>query len=216
MSELTLYSYWRSSAAYRVRIALNLKNLTYKTVPIHLVKGGGEQHGSSFQKINANELVPVLVDGDLVINQSLSIIEYLDDVFPEPLLVPEERATRYLVKSLAQDIAVDIHPINNLRVMQYLSSTIGTDQEQNTQWTRHWIERGFSALEKKLESVSGACCVGDDVTLVDVCLVPQVYNARRFGVTMSHFPLIESIVSRLDQHPAFLNAAPESQMDAPG
>jgi maleylacetoacetate isomerase len=214
MKELILYSYWRSSAAYRVRIALNLKQLAYKTIPIHLVEGGGQQHSSEFASINANELVPVLVDGDLVVNQSLSIIDYLDELSPKVLLTPKDSRLRYQVKSLAQDIAIDIHPINNLRVMQYLTCVIGTDQVKNADWTRHWIERGFTALEKKLQNTTGSCCVGDDVTLVDVCLVPQVYNALRFGVVMTSFPIITRVYSSLIVHPAFIAAAPENQPDA--
>jgi maleylacetoacetate isomerase len=214
MNELILYSYWRSSAAYRVRIALSLKKLAYKTIPVHLVKEGGQQHTSEFASINASELVPVLVDGEIAINQSLAIIDYLDEISPEVLLTPTDRHLRYQVKSLAQDIAIDIHPINNLRVMQYLTSTIGTDQMQNTDWIRHWITLGFTALEMKLKNTAGACCVGDDVTLVDACLIPQVYNALRFGVTMSPFPTITRLYSSLIKHPDFIAAAPDNQLDA--
>ncbi|USD42377.1 maleylacetoacetate isomerase [Vibrio sp. SCSIO 43135] len=214
MSNLTLYGYWRSSAAYRVRIALNLKQLDYTSVPVHLVKDGGQQHATSYSSMNASELVPVLVDGDLQLNQSLSIIDYLDENYAGPLLTPESGDRRYLVKSLAQDIAIDVHPINNLRVMQYLSKEVNADDNQKLNWTRHWIELGFHALEKKLASASGTYCVGDEISLVDVCLVPQVYNAERFGVDMSAFPIIQRVVEVLRVNPAFIKAAPENQPDA--
>ncbi|MGR5222430.1 maleylacetoacetate isomerase [Vibrio parahaemolyticus] len=219
MSDLVLYEYWRSSAAYRVRIALNLKKLPYQSMPIHLVKDGGEQHKAAFSALNANELVPVLVapapeGGEMVLNQSLTIIDYLDDHYPTPRLIPESGQARYWVKALAQDIAIDIHPINNLRVIQQLNQQFGMDDDSRQQWMRHWIETGFHALEKKLAKVSGSYCVGNDITLVDVCLVPQLYNAERFNVDMIAFPIISAIGEHLKAHPAFQAAEPERQKDA--
>ncbi|MEZ8823653.1 maleylacetoacetate isomerase [Vibrio amylolyticus] len=214
MSETILYGYWRSSAAYRVRIALNLKGIEYQHRSVHLVKNGGEQHAEHFKNINPSELVPVLVDGDVQLNQSLAIIDYLDDHYPEVEITPTDVKTRYLVKSLAQDIAIDVHPINNLRVMQYLSKNFDTDENQKLDWTQHWMTVGFTALEKKLVTVSGRYCVGDTITLVDVCLIPQIYNAKRFGLDLVPYPTIRHIVESLEQHQAFIAAAPENQPDA--
>lgn len=214
MSDITLYGYWRSSAAYRVRIALNLKGIEYQQTSIHLVKDGGEQHSEAFKELNPSELVPVLVDGGVRLNQSLAIIDYLDEHYPDVLMVPKESDTRYLVKALAQDIAVDIHPLNNLRVLQFLSSQGGFSDDMKNQWYRHWIEVGFQSLEKKLELISGKYCVGDKITLVDVCLVPQVYNAERFDVDLSPFPIIRKVTASLRAMPAFSQAAPEAQPDA--
>ncbi|MER2498158.1 maleylacetoacetate isomerase [Vibrio neptunius] len=214
MSEMTLYGYWRSSAAYRVRIALNLKQLPYEQRSIHLVNNGGEQHSVQFQSLNASELVPVLIDGAVRLNQSLAIIDYLDEQYPSYLLTPLETQSRFLVKALAQDIAVDIHPINNLRVLQYLSNELSVDEAQKSQWYRHWIDVGFHSLEKKLSETHGAYCVGDEISLVDVCLVPQVYNAERFSVDLDRYPIIQKVTASLLQHPAFIAAAPENQPDA--
>ncbi|PMJ99671.1 maleylacetoacetate isomerase [Vibrio sp. 10N.261.55.A7] len=214
MSETILYGYWRSSAAYRVRIALNLKGIEYQHRSVHLVKNGGEQHAEHFKSINPNELVPVLVDGDVQLNQSLAIIDYLDEYYPEVEITPTDVKIRYLVKSLAQDIAIDVHPINNLRVMQYLTKNFDTDENQKLDWTQHWMTVGFTALEKKLVAVSGRYCVGDTITLVDVCLIPQIYNAKRFGLDLASYPTIGRIVDSLEHHPAFIAAAPENQPDA--
>lgn len=214
MSEITLYGYWRSSAAYRVRIALNLKGLAYQQKSVHLVKNGGEQHSAAFHALNPSELVPVLVDGDVRLNQSLAIIDYLDEQYPQVPLVPRDKESRYLVKALAQDIAVDIHPLNNLRVLQYLSNQGQFTDEMKNQWYQHWIETGFRSLEQKLAKTSGRYCVGDSVSLVDVCLVPQVYNAERFKVDLAPFPIIQRVTVSLCGIRAFIDAAPESQPDA--
>ncbi|KJY83341.1 maleylacetoacetate isomerase [Vibrio galatheae] len=214
MGERVLYGYWRSSAAYRVRIALNLKGLSYQQRSIHLIKNGGEQHSAEFQQLNPNQLVPVLVDGDWVLNQSLAIIDYLDETYPDQLLTPQDPQRRYLVKALAQDIAIDVHPLNNLRVLQYLSGQLNVSDEDKNQWYHHWIHQGFSALETRLAASSGQYCVGDEVTLVDVCLVPQVYNANRFNVDLSGYPIIERVTMSLNDLDAFKRAAPEVQPDA--
>ncbi|NOI82532.1 maleylacetoacetate isomerase [Vibrio tubiashii] len=214
MNDRILYGYWRSSAAYRVRIALNLKQLSYQQRSIHLVKNGGEQHSADYQKLNPNQLVPVLVDGDVTLNQSLAIIDYLDEVYPEALLTPLDKERRFLVKSLAQDIAVDIHPLNNLRVLQYLSGELFVEEESKTRWYRHWIEQGFIALEKRLKLCSGEYSVGDEITLVDACLVPQVYNAKRFDVDLTPYTNIVRVTTSLSKLGAFKRAAPEAQPDA--
>ncbi|MEL7293682.1 MAG: maleylacetoacetate isomerase [Pseudomonadota bacterium] len=214
MPDRILYGYWRSSAAYRVRIALNLKGLEYQQRSIHLVKAGGEQHSAAFQQLNPNQLVPVLVDGDMRLNQSLAIIDYLDETYPQQLLTPTDKEQRYLVKALAQDIAIDIHPLNNLRVLQYLSNSLDVADTDKKRWYAHWIERGFSALEQRLSQTHGRYCVGDQLSLVDVCLVPQVYNAKRFNVDMSPYPIIESVTVSLNRLDAFQQAMPEKQPDA--
>ncbi|WCP68335.1 maleylacetoacetate isomerase [Vibrio tubiashii] len=214
MSDRILYGYWRSSAAYRVRIALNLKELSYQQRSIHLVKNGGEQRSADYQKLNPNQLVPVLVDGDVTLNQSLAIIDYLDEIYPEVVLTPLDKERRYIVKSLAQDIAIDIHPLNNLRVLQYLSGELSVEEEAKTRWYRHWIEQGFTALEKRLNLCSGKYSVGDEVTLVDACLVPQVYNAKRFDVDLTAYSNIVRVTTSLNELDAFKRAAPEVQPDA--
>ena len=214
MSDRILYGYWRSSAAYRVRIALNLKGLSYEQRSVHLVKNGGEQHSADFQRLNPNQLVPVLVDGKMTLNQSLAIVDYLDETYPEVLLTPSDKETRYLVKAMAQDIAVDIHPLNNLRVLQYLTNTLDVNDDQKSRWYANWIIKGFDALEQRLQQTRGKYSVGDQVTLVDVCLVPQVYNAKRFNVDLTAYPNILDVTASLSQLPAFADAIPEAQPDA--
>lgn len=214
MGDRILYGYWRSSAAYRVRIALNLKGLDYQQRSIHLIKNGGEQHSTDFKRLNPNQLVPVLIDGEMRLNQSLAIIDYLDETYPEVLLTPTDRALRYQVKAMAHDIAIDVHPLNNLRVLQYLSQTLNVTDEEKSSWYAHWIMKGFDALEQRLKLTRGRYCVGDDVSLVDVCLVPQVYNAKRFKVDLSAYPNITQVTASLNKLAAFEQAAPESQSDA--
>lgn len=214
MSDRILYGYWRSSAAYRVRIALNLKGLSYEQRSVHLVKNGGEQHSADFQRLNPNQLVPVLVDGQMTLNQSLAIVDYLDDTYPEVPLTPSDKQQRYLVKAMAQDIAVDMHPLNNLRVLQYLTNTLDVNDDQKSRWYANWIIKGFDALEQRLQQTRGKYSVGDQVTLVDVCLVPQVYNAKRFNVDLTAYPNILEVTASLNQLPAFADAIPEAQPDA--
>ncbi|EGA67515.1 maleylacetoacetate isomerase [Vibrio brasiliensis] len=214
MSDRILYGYWRSSAAYRVRIALNLKGLSYEQRSVHLVKNGGEQHSADFQRLNPNQLVPVLVDGQMTLNQSLAIVDYLDDTYPEVTLTPSDKQQRYLVKAMAQDIAVDMHPLNNLRVLQYLTNTLDVNDDQKSRWYANWIIKGFDALEQRLQQTRGKYSVGDQVTLVDVCLVPQVYNAKRFNVDLTAYPNILEVTASLNQLPAFADAIPEAQPDA--
>ncbi|OEF08713.1 maleylacetoacetate isomerase [Vibrio genomosp. F10] len=216
MAPMTLYGYWRSSAAYRVRIALSLKQLMYQHQSIHLLNQGGEQHQPEFRSLNASELVPVLKDGEVILSQSLTIIDYLDNCYSGPKLVPSAGIERYQVMALAQDIAMDIHPINNLRVLQYLERELGADAEQKKHWYRHWVSVGFSAFEQKLKKSAKEYCVGNTISLADVCLVPQVYNARRFDVDMAEFPKISAIDKALSDHPAFIASLPENQPDAQG
>lgn len=213
MAERKLYGYWRSSAAYRVRIALNLKGLEYTHCPVHLVKEGGEQHSAAYHQLNPSELVPTLVDDGVTLSQSLAIIEYLDDVYPQMPLIPRSGHKKYQVLSLAHDIAMDIHPINNLRVLQYLSNELAVNDEQKAEWYRHCSGR-FAAFEEKLNTRAGAFCVGDELSLADVCLVPQVYNAERFSVDMTPYPQIQRITQSLRAIPGFIKAEPENQPDA--
>ncbi len=216
--QLTLYSYWRSSAAYRVRIALNLKGLEYAIEPVHLVRDGGQQHAEGYRKLNPQQLVPTLLDGERVMRQSLAIMEYLDEAYPDtPRLLPHDTRERARVRALALAIACDIHPVGNLRVLQYLTGELGASDEQKQAWSRHWIEVGFEALEALLAHSPevGSFCSGDDPSLADCCLVPQVYNARRFGVAMDAYPTIARIDAACAERDAFKRAAPEAQPDAP-
>ncbi|HET7269009.1 MAG TPA: maleylacetoacetate isomerase [Oleiagrimonas sp.] len=215
--ELTLYSYWRSSAAYRVRIALNLKGLAYELRPVHLVRDGGEQHAEAYRRLNPQQLVPTLMHGECVLRQSLAIVEYLDETWPEVPLLPAAPRERARARALAAVVACDIHPIGNLSVLQYLRDECGMPQVEREQWSRHWIERGFEALEAllKADASRGRFCVGDTPGLADLCLVPQVYNARRWGVDMQAFPMIAAIHDACQMLEAFQQAAPEAQPDAP-
>ncbi|KII75747.1 maleylacetoacetate isomerase [Vibrio renipiscarius] len=212
---MQLYGYWRSSATYRVRIALSLKNISYQSIEINLIEKGGEQHSDYFHALNPTELVPVLVDGGLRINQSMVILDYLDEHYPQPLLVPITGEQRYLIRSLAQDIAVDIHPLNNLRVQQFLTHQMKVKECDKQKWLKYWIMEGFESLDEKLKPLAGKFCVGADVTLVDVCLAPQVYNALRVGVDMTKYPTLNRVYQTLMQHPAFIAAQPENQTGAP-
>ena len=213
---MKLYSYWRSSAAWRVRIALNLKGMEWETSPVHLVRDGGEQRKPDYLSVNPQGLVPVLQDGDISLTQSLAIIEYLEERQPEPPLLPADAAGRARVRSLAQLVACDIHPLNNLRVLQYLTGQGGFDEAARDRWYRHWIACGFEALEQRLveEPGTGRFCHGDRPGLADCCLVPQVYNARRFDCDLQPFPSILRIDAACSELEAFAAAAPERQPDA--
>lgn len=217
-NQLTLYGYWRSSASYRVRIALNLKQLPFVTNPVHLLYNGGEQHTPAFRQLNPQELVPLLIDGEQAIRQSLAIIEYLDEVYLDaPKLLPATARARAHVRGIAQAIACDIHPLGNLRVQQYLEQQFRADEAQRTAWTRHWIENGFKAVEALLadDPDTGTFCQGEVPSMADACLVPQAYNARRFAVPMEDYPTIMRIDAACRELDAFKAAAPESQPDAP-
>jgi maleylacetoacetate isomerase/maleylpyruvate isomerase len=208
----TLYSYWRSSAAYRVRIALGLKGLDYDVRPIDLRSGA--QAGVGFKLLNPQGLVPYLIDGDVGLNQSVAIIEWLDETYPDPPLLGPDPVARARVRAAALTIACDIHPLNNLRVLKYLKDPLDQDQEAIDAWARHWIEAGFRPLEEIAEAGSGPYLFGNAVTLADICLVPQMYNARRMRVDLARFPALVDIDKALMQLPAFLNARPEAQADA--
>lgn len=211
---MKLYGYWRSSAAYRVRIALNLKQLDCKHESVHLVKDGGQQHAEQYQTLNPSELVPTLVDGELILNQSMAILDYLEQKYPDTALLPNRLEDQVKAKALAFDIACDVHPLNNLRVLQYITGPLGHDDETKVAWYRHWVDVGFVSLEKKLAHTAGTYCYGDSVTWADLCLIPQVYNAERFNMDMSQYPIIQKIAAACRTLPAFEKAAPEQQFDA--
>ena len=213
---LRLYSYWRSSAAYRVRIGLQLKQLQHEIVPVHLVRGGGEQHSAEFQALNPQELVPVLKHGQRVIRQSLAILEYLEETFPDHPIMPATARDRARVRGIAQLVACDMHPLNNLRVLQYFEHTWNVPQAEREDWVKHWIVEGFTAVETLLaeDAATGVYCHGQTPGLADCCLVPQVFNARRFGVDMAAFPTLLRIEQACLALPAFDQARPENQPDA--
>ena len=210
---MTLYTYFRSSAAYRVRIALNLKGLTPDMVSIHLQKQGGLNRKPEFRAINPQMRIPALkLDSGDVLIQSLAIIEYLDEVHPQPPLLPRDGLQRAKVRALAQVIACDIHPLNNTSPLRYLKNELGQPQERIDAWYRHWVVEGFEAVEALIGL--GRYAFGNEVTLADVCLVPQVYNARRFNVSLERFPRIVAVDAACRELPAFEQARPENQADA--
>ncbi|MFZ3239320.1 MAG: maleylacetoacetate isomerase [Pseudolabrys sp.] len=210
---MKLFSYFRSSAAYRVRIALNLKELPYEIVPIHLTKDGGRQHTQEFRAINPLARVPALeLSGGEILTQSLAIIEYLDEIHPEPPLLPPAALGRARARAIAQMIACDIHPLNNLIALQYLRRQLKHEQPDIDAWYHHWITQGFTAMEEMLDPAPYAC--GQHVTVADICLVPQVANARRLKVPLEKFPKIVAVDAACLKLPAFDKARPENQPDA--
>jgi len=192
---IVLYTYWRSSAAYRVRIGLELKGLAWEARPVHLVRDGGEQHHEAYRALNPQQLVPTLLHDGHTLTQSLAIIEYLEERFPQMPLLPADPAGRARVRALAQLVACDIHPINNLRVMQYLERDLQLPADARTQWTLHWIAEGFDAMEAMLANSrdTGTFCHGDRPGLADICLLPQLYNAHRFGLDLAPYPTLRRI-----------------------
>jgi maleylacetoacetate isomerase len=210
---VTLYSYFRSSAAYRVRIAFNLKGLDYVTTPIHLQREGGQNRKPDFRAVNPLMRVPALrLDSGAVLTQSLAIIEYLDETHPQPALLPRDPVGRARARAIALLIACDIHPLNNLSPLRYLKSELGQEQAKIDAWYQHWVIEGFEALEAMVAPAPYA--LGADVTLADICLVPQVANARRMKVPLDRFPKIVAIDAACAQLPAFEKARPENQPDA--
>ena len=217
-----LYSYFRSSAAFRVRIVLNLKAISYETIPVHLVKEGGQQFSIDYQKVNPQQLVPTLEvnsgSGSFVLSQSCAINEYLEEQFPSPALLPDTPKKRAQVRALVQMIACEIHPLNNLRVLRYLQGTLNIGDTEKSTWYHHWIERTFTPLEHQLEllnkSSSPNFAFEQTLSLADVTLIPQVYNALRFQFDLAPFPRIRRIYQHCMRLEAFKNAAPEQQADA--
>lgn len=213
---MKLYTFFRSSASYRVRIALNLKGLEYEQVPIHLRRGGGEQFSSSYKAINPQSLVPALEDDGRVLTQSLAIMEYLEERYPKPLLLPVDPADRALVRSMALVIACEIHPIQNLRVLNHLKDRHQQSDDDVNRWARHWIELGLAALEPMIHAAPrrGKFCFGDTPTLADICLVPQLANGRRFGCDLTRYAALTQIEANCNSLAAFAKAAPDKQPDA--
>jgi maleylpyruvate isomerase len=213
---MKLYSYFRSSASFRVRIALNLKGLPYDYASVHLVRNGGEQLAPAYRAIHPDGLVPALEDEGQLLQQSLAIIEYLDETHPQPPLLPAAPADRAYVRSLALQVACDIHPLNNLRVLKYLTGMLGVSDEAKQQWYRHWVTAGFASMEARLagDGRSGKFCCGDQPTLADLCLVPQVWNAQRFDIALDAYPTIKRIHDHAMTLDAFALAAPGKQPDA--
>ncbi len=224
MEALTLHTYFRSSASFRVRIALELKGLSATAVPVHLLRDGGEQLGPAFRALNPAALVPVLEHAGARLTQSLAIIEYLEELVPEPNLIGRTPLERARVRAFALDIACEIHPLDNLRVLKYLTHTLGVEEEGKNAWYRHWVETGLAALEQRIENDdSRSCggsgsgesyCLGDRPTLADCCLVPQILNAQRFGCRLDHVPRLTAIHDHCMTLPAFQRAAPAAQADA--
>ena len=213
---MKLYDYFRSSAAYRVRIGLKLKGLEYESIPVHLVRDGGEQLKSAYRAVNPAALVPSLVDEGATITQSLAILEYLDEVHPMMPLMPRDALGRARVRALALAIACDIHPINNLRILRYLVKQAGLTEEAKNAWYVHWVQEGFAALETQLSTSAdtGRFCHGDMPTIADCVLVPQVFNAVRFNIDMAPYPTIMRIDLACRELPAFVAAHPSQQADA--
>jgi maleylacetoacetate isomerase len=213
---MKLYTFFRSSASYRVRIALNLKGLPYEQAPIHLRRGGGEQLSAAYRAINPQALVPALEDAGKILTQSLAIIEYLEEKHPTPPVLPSDPADKALVRSMAMIIACEIHPIQNLRVLNYVKNEYGQTDEQVNRWAQHWIDLGLSALEQLIGAgaTRGKFCFGDAPTLADICLVPQLGNARRYGCDLAKYPAILEVEKNCLALAAFADAAPEQQPDA--
>jgi maleylpyruvate isomerase len=211
---MKLFGYYRSSAAFRVRIALNLKGMQVDHRFVHLRKG--EQSAPEYGALNPQGLVPMVIDGPQVLTQSLAIIEYLEETNPEPALLPKEPIERARVRAIAQAIASDIHPLNNLRVLRYLAGPLNVPEEARNEWYRHWVVEGLTALERSLTPAAGTgvFCHGDTPTLADVCLVPQIYNAERADIDLSPFPRITKIVAACRELRAFQDADPAKQPDA--
>ena len=214
-TDLQLYSYYRSSAAYRVRIALEIKQLSYTILPINLLTS--EHRQPKYLQTNLQGLVPTMTTAEGTLTQSLAIIEYLEERYPQPSLLPKTPIDRAQVRSIAHQVAMDIHPLNNPRVTQFLGATIGLNKGQRLHWYHHWIARGFGALEKHLKALNsnGQYCLGEMVTMADICLIPQVCNALRFDCPMQDYPLISTVYSHCSGLAGFIAASPESQLDCP-
>jgi len=209
---IKLYSYWRSSAAYRVRIALNLKGLDYEIVPVSLAPGESEHRKDKYRAINPQMLVPFLEDGDVAIGQSMAILEYLEEAYPNTPLLPKNEPERSRVRAFCNMIACDIHPLNNLRVLKYLAAALGADEMAGSDWYAHWIHEGFAAAEALASD--DTYVFGNEPTLAECFLVPQMYNAHRFKVPVDQFPKLVASTEACNKLSAFKKAAPEQQPDA--
>jgi maleylacetoacetate isomerase/maleylpyruvate isomerase len=209
---MQLYNYFRSSASYRVRIALALKGLAYDYMPVHLQKN--EQLGESYQAVSASRLVPLLRDGDRMFTQSLAIIEYLDETHPEPPLLPQDPAGRARVRALSYDVACEIHPLNNLRVLRFLVRDLKVSEEDKNRWYRHWVETGLETVERQLAAQPARFCHGDTPTMADCTLVPQIFNAQRFDCRLDHVPQVMKVFEACMALPAFSETQPSKCPDS--
>ncbi|MBY0281843.1 MAG: maleylacetoacetate isomerase [Alphaproteobacteria bacterium] len=210
---MQLYTYCRSSSSYRVRIGLNLKGIAYESIYINLLKQ--EQRGESYKALNPQQLVPILKDGDKIIHQSLAILVYLDQTYPEPSLLPKDPYQQALIRAFSLDITSDLHPLNNLRVQKYLSDVIGVDDDQKNDWYQHWLNVGLTGLEVQIKNKAGDFCFGNTVSLADVCLIPQIYNAIRYKHSIEQYPTLMRVYNHCLSLPAFFKASPEQQKDFP-
>lgn len=215
---MKLYTYFRSSAAYRVRIALNLKDIAYDSIPVHLLQDGGQQLLPAYRAVNPSALVPALDDDGAILTQSLAMLEYLDETRPDVPLLPADALGRARVRALALAIACDAHPLTNLRVLKYLKNTLGLSDEAKQEWYRHWMAEGLAAVEALLAqgdpAGTGLFCHGDSPTMADCCLVPQVFNAQRFAIDLAPYPRVARIHAHCAGLPAFAAAHPSRQPDA--
>ncbi|MCF6765150.1 maleylacetoacetate isomerase [Thiotrichales bacterium 19S3-7] len=206
---IKLYDYFRSSASYRVRIALELKQIPYELIEVHLVNNGGEQYSDRYQSLNPMQRVPTLVDDGFILSQSLAIITYLDQKYPQYPLLSNNITTSAQILSIAQTIACDIHPLNNLSVLNYLKHNLNCSDDEKSKWYAHWIINGFNAIERQLKQTKGIYSFANEITLADLCLIPQVYNAIRFEINLENYPIINSIYENCNQLTAFKKASPE-------
>ncbi len=215
MNKFTLYSYFRSSTAYRARIALNIKEVSYQQIPIHLLEDGGQQHKQEYLKLNPAAEVPTLVHNEKVISQSFAIIEYLDEIIADHPLFPKDAFGRAKVRQICENINCGIHPLTNLKVMQYLTNDMNSTDELNSKWQQHWIKKGLVALEKILETTSGTFAYGDRVSCADIFIIPQIFSANRFGICIEDCPHLKKINQNCLVLEAFKNAHPFCQPDTP-
>lgn len=212
---MDLFSFYRSSAVFRVRIGLNLKQLDYNVIPVHLLKDGGQQYKASFKEINPQSRIPVLCDENNIITQSFAILEYIEEKYPTPPLLPEALELRAQVRAFSQAICCDVHPLNNIRVLNYLREKMGADDNAIQYWMNRWITEGFESLEQLIEPYyNGQFCFGDQPSFADCCLIPQYYNAVRFNVPINRFQKLKAIYTHCNTLDAFQRAAPENQIDA--
>ena len=211
---MELFGYWRSSACYRFRIGLIYKRLDYQYRPVHLLRDGGQQHQQAYRQLNPNGLVPTLVDGKTVIHQSLAIMEYLDEAYQGPLLLPGTAADRAQIRAMSLDLASELQPLINLRVQQYLSATLALDDEAKKAWLVHWFARAFASLELQLRDHGSTYCYGKQFSMADACLVAQVYSAERFAIDLTPYPRLQAIYAGLLELPWVAAAHPNKQVDA--
>jgi len=209
---MKLYNYFRSSASYRVRIALALKGLEYDYIPVHLQKN--EQQGEGYASVSASRLVPLLVDGEVAVTQSMAIIEYLDETHPQPPLMPADALGRARVRALSLDVACEIHPLNNLRVLRYLVGPLKVSEDDKDRWYRHWVETGLETVERQLAAAPSTYCHGESPTMADCVLVPQIFNAQRFNCRLDHVPQVMRVFDGCMKLEAFHKTQPSACPDA--